>query len=330
MPRRALYMAMLRTALARQRWVVWLLRLGVMGSILVWLTRQLNLQELQRVAVNPALLPLMGMMVTGWLFMLLGGIKFWVLYQAITPVAFRPFIGYFFVATALGVFTPASLGDFSLAALLRHERVPAQESLAVIVVDRLLTVSIYAVVFLPLTLGMVLHTAQWWWVSTSFAAGGILLLALNGVPAVRQLVHRVLLQSPLAYLMSFLATTSTLIRRHPWYLLGNIGLTLLRCVMAGIVVQLALWAVGEWQPFLPVLYTTNTISLLNLLPISLAGLGVYEGGGVAILSHLGFDREHVFAALIYQRLYVMLYALLMLVLWRMLRRNTIAAGKGEA
>ena len=105
-------------------------------------------------------------------------------------------------------------------------------------------------------------------------------------------------------------------RSDPWHLLGNTILTLLRCVTAGVVVQLALWAAGEWQPFLPVLYTTNAIAVLNLLPVSFAGLGIYEGGGVVILSQLGFDRERVFTALVYQRLYIILYSLLILLLSR--------------
>ena len=57
---------------------------------------------------------------------------------------------------------------------------------------------------------------------------------------------------------------------------------------------------------------TNSISLLNLLPVSLAGLGVYEGGGVMLFSRLGFDPERVFAALIYQRVYIIIYSLVML------------------
>jgi uncharacterized membrane protein YbhN (UPF0104 family) len=97
------------------------------------------------------------MIVVAWLFVLLGGIKFWVLYRALTPVSFSSFIRYFVVATSLGTFTPASLGDFSLAALLRREHIAVRDSMSVLVLDRALTVSLYAAVFLPLTLGLLLH-----------------------------------------------------------------------------------------------------------------------------------------------------------------------------
>src|SRR5262249_32306462 len=118
---------------------------------------------------------------------------------------------------------------------------------------RVLTVSLYAAVFLPLTLGLLLHITYVWWVPVGLLVGSTFIVALNAATAVRHLVRCTLMHSRLAWLVGFLAATSTLLRQHPWHLLGNIVLTLLRCVMAGVVVQLALWAAGEWQPFLPVL-----------------------------------------------------------------------------
>jgi hypothetical protein len=84
------------------RWLQWVLRLLATTVIMLGLLTQLNVQELQQVIVAPALSPLLGMIVVAWLFVLLGGIKFWVLYRALTPVSFASFIRYFVVATSLG------------------------------------------------------------------------------------------------------------------------------------------------------------------------------------------------------------------------------------
>lgn len=300
------------------RWLGWLLQTLVTTFIIIWILTYLDLNELRQAAVTPAWLPLIGMAFAAWVFVLIGGAKFWVLFRALTPVPFLSFIGYFLVATALGTFTPATLGDFSLAAFLRREQIPVHQSMSVIVVDRVITIGIYGTVFLPLTFGLLLHMGQLWWAPVSFLVGGMLILILNRLPTVRKMINRFLKHLHLSFLSDFLSTTSDLLRLHPWHLLGNVGLTLLRCVVSGGVVQFALWAAGEWQPFLPVLYTTNSISLINLLPVSLAGLGVYEGGGVAILSQLGFDQERVFAGLMYQRFYIILYSLVMLILSRLL------------
>lgn len=312
---------------SQHRWLSWPLRLVVTAAVVVWLLRQIDVPTLQRVAVAPAVLPLLGMVMVAWVFVLLGGIKFWVLYRALTPVAFCPFLRDFIVATSLGAFTPASLGDFSLAALLRSRQVPVHTSMSVLVVDRVLTVSIYAAVFVPLTLGLLLRSAYVWLIPASFLAGGTLLLVLSANTALRHLGRRVLERVQLPFLVDFMATTSDLVWQYPWHLLGNIALTFVRCVTAGVVIQCALWAAGEWQPFLPVLYTTNTLSVLNLLPISFAGLGMYEGGGVVILSHLGFDQERVLAALVYQRIYIILYSLVIVLGARTMLTGMVTAKK---
>jgi hypothetical protein len=78
--------------LMQHRWLQWLLRLLATTVVMLWLLTQLDVQELQRVMVAPAVSPLLGMIVVAWLFVLLGGIKFWVLYRALTPVSFSSFI----------------------------------------------------------------------------------------------------------------------------------------------------------------------------------------------------------------------------------------------
>ncbi|RME49689.1 MAG: UPF0104 family protein [Caldilineae bacterium] len=306
-----------RRLLRHRRWQ-WGFRLLATAVFLVLILRAIDLDEFRRVAVAPDWLPLAGMVLSAWVFVLIGGLKFWVLFRALTPVSFRAFMGYFLVATALGTFTPATLGDFSLAALLRREGIPVHQSVSAMAVDRVVTVGMYAALFLPLTLGLLLGVVWVWWIPALVAGAGGLVLVLNGRPAVRRAVSTGLARLRLGILSDFLATTSDLLRKHPLHLLGNIALTLLRCVSAGVVVQFALWAAGEYQSFLPVLYTTNSISLINLLPISLAGLGAYEGGGVVLFTRLGFDGERVFAALMYQRIYILLYSLLMLALSRLL------------
>jgi len=298
----------------------WSLRLLVTVFLIGWILRSIDVEEFRRVALSPAWPPLVAMVLMAWVFVALGGMKFWVLFRALTPVSLRAFMGYFLVATALGSFTPATLGDFSLVVLLRREEIPLHQSLSIMVVDRVVTVSIYAALFLPLTLGLLLQSRLLWLIPVGFAIAGGLVLALNGHPGVRAVIARLLERLRLSAAADFLATTSHLLRRRPWHLLGNIGLTLLRCVSAGMVVQFALWAAGEYAPFLPVLYTTNSLSLINLLPISLAGLGAYEGGGVAIFGRLGLDEERVFAALVYQRVYIILYSLLILLFSRLLIR----------
>lgn len=297
----------------QRSWCHWGIRLVVTTGMLIWVLQQLNVQAFQSALLVPALLPLLAMVGAAWIFVLLGGLKFWVLSKALTPIPFVAFLRHFLVATAFGAFTPASLGDFSLAALLRRKQIPVHESLSVILVDRAVTMGMYALVFVPLTFGMLLHTVQLWWIPASVLGSALVLLAMHSMVDCRQIVRRLLTYCPWPCVGDCLVTTSTLVRQHPWYLAGNVGLTFLRCLVSGGVVLCALWATGEAPPWWPVLATTNTIAILNLLPVSLAGLGVYESGGVVLLGRMGIQQEYVFAALIYQRAYVLLSSLLILI-----------------
>ncbi|HLO30011.1 MAG TPA: lysylphosphatidylglycerol synthase transmembrane domain-containing protein [Anaerolineales bacterium] len=298
--------------IGKRRWLTWLLRAGVTGLVLLWVLSFIDFEQFKQITVSPAWMPLAGMVLFAWLFVFIGAVKFWYMFKAIAPVPFGRFIVHFLVATSIGTFTPASVGDFSLAAFLKHEQIPVHQSVSVILVDRVITVSIYGVIFLPLTLGLLLRTAQLWWVPSSFVAIGLLTLIANGNEKLRVQGQRLLEKLRWPFLTNFVMTTSDLLRAHPWTLIGNVALTLLRCLTAGLVVQCALYAAGEFRSFLPVVLATNSISLLNLLPVSLAGLGIYEGGGVMLFSRLGFDPERVLAALIYQRVYVIIYSLVML------------------
>ena len=310
--RRATGRGELSGLLARHRWLGWGVRLAGTLGMLAWLWTQLDLQALQGVVARPAVWPLLAMVGLAWLFVLLGGMKFWVLGKALTPLPWIVFLRHFLVATAFGTFTPASLGDFSLAALLRREQVPVHESLAVILLDRVVTMGMYGTIFVPLTFGLLLHTASLWWIPLGVLLSVVLLLLLNSLVAVRQMARCVLAYCPWPLLVACVATTSVLLRQHPWYLASNVGLTFLRCLVSGLVVLCALWAAGEHPPFFPVLAATNTIAILNLLPVSLAGLGVYESGGVALLGYMGLHQERVFVALAYQRVYVLLSSALIL------------------
>jgi uncharacterized membrane protein YbhN (UPF0104 family) len=74
-------------------------------------------------------------------------------------------------------------------------------------------------------------------------------------------------------------------------------------------VELALLGAGQPASLLPTTCISNTMSVIGLLPITLAGLGVYEGTGVVIFEQLGLNRERVFAGLVYQRAYIIVSSL---------------------
>lgn len=314
--------------LARNRWFNWAWRFAVTLIVAGWILARLELAEFTRVLIAPRWDALIAMVIVSLIFATLGGIKVWVLLRALAPVKLRVIVGYFLVATSFGAFTPASLGDFSIAAFLRHENVPAHQGLSVMLVDRVISISVYVLVFTPLTIGLLIHADQLWWFSLIFLVGAVIGLILNANKTVRRFVLTRLVRVYVPTIEDLARTFSDLWRFYPWHLFGNLGVTLARSVIAGLVVQLALLAAHEQSLFFAVVCATNFLTIVNLFPISLGGVGVYEGSGVILFEQIGFKGENVLAALLYQRAYIVLSSVLIILtswlytIWRTRRSAT--------
>ena len=293
----------LRT-LARNRWFNWAWRFIITLMIVGWIFLRIDFAQFARVVVAPQWIELIGMVGAGLVFAFMGGVKVWVLLRALAPIRLQTVVKYFFVSTSLGAFTPAALGDFSIAAFLRREKVPVHFGLSVMLIDRVISIAVYVLVFTPLTLALLLHTDQLWWLPASFFVIAMAGLLLNTLKPARQFVLARFIRVYFPAGEDFARTLSDLVRLYPLHLAGNVALTLGRAIFAGIVVQFALWAAHEQPSLSQVICATNFLSLVNVLPISLGGVGVYEGSGVLLFEQLGMDGEKVLAALFYQRAYI--------------------------
>ncbi len=291
-------------SLWRRRSVNLTARVSVLLAIVWWLAARLDVAQAARLlaAANP--LYILGMMAAALFFGCLGGLKIWTLLRALSRVSLWRTIPYFFVASSIGTFTPAALGDFSLAAFLQREQTPLHSGLAVVLIDRFITLSLYILLFLPLTLTLYLNHIAWLWIPVLYFCAGATALLLNLSARARAAVRTRLVTRYMPRAYDFLQTCSRLMRAHPLALLANVSVGIMRCVVAGLVVWLALSAVGVKAPFVGVVNVANALSVINLVPISFGGLGVYEGGGVVLFEALGLNALAVLAALLLQRAYV--------------------------
>jgi uncharacterized protein (TIRG00374 family) len=228
---------------------------------------------------------------------------------------------YYVVAAALGSFTPGAVGDFSMVGLLRREHIPVHQGLSAMLVDRAITLGLYGLVYLPIALVLVLATPEWLWVPAGLGAAAAIAVALNRSAPFRGTMTAWIIRPLVPSLEEFFRSCSDLLRFHPRALLANLGVTILRSLVSGVVIYMALWAAGADVGFLPTTVLTNSLSLLTYLPISISGIGIYEGGAVALFSRLGADSERVFAAFVFQRVYIIVSSLLMLAAGRLLLRR---------
>lgn len=296
----------------RRKWFGWSWRLGVSLAIFAWILSQLDLAHLVGTLVAPHWVGLIAMVCAGIIFLLLGGFKVWVLLRALRPVRLQSVMSHFMVATSIGSFTPAALGDFSIAGFLRKEGIPVHEGLSVMLIDRVIALTVYALVFTPLTLGMVTDLKRIWWVFAAIAGLIVCGFVLNSITPIRRMIRVHLFRDWLPRIEEFARAFSDLLRLYPLQLAGNVCITILRSIVAGIVVEFALVAVGEQSNLFTVICATNSLTIVNLLPISIGGFGTYEGSGVVLFRALGLNPNGILAALLYQRLYIWLSSFLIL------------------
>ncbi len=310
----------LLTYIHTHRALAFTLRALVTLAALAWVFARLDLAQFARAALTPDAKLLALMIVTALAIPLLGGAKVWALLTAFARVPLPKTIAYFWVATAIGAFTPAALGDFSIAAFLRRENVPLHHGLSVMLVDRVLSVLLYALVFTPLTLFFLLDTSVLWWLPVIALAAAVGALVLNHSARARRFIRARLIQGYAPIVEDFARAVSDLLRLHPFHLAANVALGVARALVSGVVVFFAIAAAGAPPPLIPVICASNALTLVNLLPISLGGAGVYEAGGVGLFGQMGMDSAQVFAGLVYQRAYIFASSLLILALASLVSR----------
>lgn len=291
-----------------RRYRRWVLRLLIVAGLVLLIGRQLNLQEFRAVVIAPRWSPLAVMVGVGLLYVLMGGLNIWIVLSAIAPIRFMRVLPYYLVASSVGTFTPAALGDFSLVGFLRREAVPTHQTLSAMLADRGVTLALNALVYVPLTASLVLSGQQLLWVPAVVGLGVATVLVLNLIAPVRRWLLQRLILRFLPQLEEFLRACSDLLRFHPTHLLANVGMTIIRSLVAGLIVVLALLAAGCWADLFDAVVLTNSLSLIS----SPGGAGVYEAGAAALFSQVGLPAARVLAAFVFIRVYRILFALLLL------------------
>jgi uncharacterized membrane protein YbhN (UPF0104 family) len=91
-------------------------------------------------------------------------------------------------------------------------------------------------------------------------------------------------------------------------LVANVVIGLGRSVISGFALAYAFMAANLEPPLFPMICITSSLSVITHIPISLGGLGVYEGIGLILFEAIGLAREQVLAGLLYQRVYIIIWA----------------------
>ncbi len=229
----------------------------------------------------------------------------WIALLAPVETGARPPLGtlvrIFFVSTFLGTFLPASVGGDAVRAWsLKRDGVPGAQSLASVLMDRLLGV-ISIVLCAAAGLALVpdlLHDRHVGWALAAATAGCIVAVAVVFSNRLDDAVRGWLGRAPRGRVLGafgrLLTALQTYRRHHALLLLvltASVGVQLLRIMQAWMLGR----SLGIDIPLVAYLVAIPAILLLMLLPITINGLGVSQWAFVFAFARFGVGRPPAFA-----------------------------------
>jgi len=293
-----------------QRLFSFIFRFAVSVVLLLWIFKSVDLGIFSEIVVSPSLLPIIAMIGVSVFYIFLGGLKLWVLFRGFSPISLWLFTGYFFLAGSVGSLAPAIFGDFTLVGLARQSLIPVHKSVSAILMDRFITVVIALFIFTPFTLIFALP------VKPLFIMLIMAILALLFGCLIWGFVRFApLLFDKFSVTKKLWESFSIYIKGDRSNLYANILISGFRGFVSGIALIFALMAANVSPPLFSTICITNSLSILTHIPVSLSGLGIYEGGGLVLLEAMGLNREQVLAGLFYQRVYIIIWSLVTAGIW---------------
>jgi uncharacterized membrane protein YbhN (UPF0104 family) len=280
-------------------------RLAVSIALLLWIFKSVDLGIFAEVVVSPKILPIIAMIGFSLFYVFLGGLKLWILFRDFSPISMRLFIGYFFLAGSIGSLAPAIFGDFTLIGLAKRSQIPVHKSISAILVDRFITLVIALFIFTPFTLIFVLPVKSTYVLAVTAISvalfGGLLCISVRFAP---------FLFGKFSATKRFWESFSIFFKGDRTSLYANIIVSGLRGIISGITLIFALMAANINPPLIPTICISNSLSIITHIPVSISGLGVFEGSGLLLFEAVGLNREQVLAGLLYHRMYIIIWAFL--------------------
>jgi uncharacterized membrane protein YbhN (UPF0104 family) len=239
-------------------------------------------------------------------FQLVGAINIWIIaiYMKRDSIGIKRIIPYCFVSNAIGAFTPVQAGELTLAPLLKKHGFNIGEGIAIVAIDKCITILVFGVVTL---IGLYLYipnllNRRIWFLGVTFI--GILfvmsIIARRiGITNIVKNVFKKWLLSIVNFFRSFLG----FIRSHPYVLCLNLIITIVRILLSASTIYIGMGVFGfDGAHYLDILWLTSISRMTTYLPISFNGLGVVEGSAVVLLSLVKISAEITICAFFINRL----------------------------
>lgn len=287
------------------------LRLAVALILMVVLVASIGLTRITRVLVSVDYFPGL-MVVTGLILLfLIGAYNVWLILNGLHPIPFLTFLRTYSYAWATSLITPGQAGDASMILFMRKHGVAVHVSSVAYLVDKLMTLMVFAIVGWY-GCAYLIPELKWIW----FVMFAGILVAL---PVILLLLR--LFASKIRFLLWLQQRVEMVFGdlyrlRAKWYLLlVNIAVTIIKWLAVSYVFWMAFRSFSttvDWPyiGFIPILST-----LVGYVPVSIAGIGTVEVTAVFLFAKVGISKPVVISVYILLRVFQFLIAGVLMLLF---------------
>jgi len=281
-----------------------LFRLAFALALLGYTLWRADPREVWDVCAHAALLPLLVATVLAMLDRAVMAYRWFVLLRPLEGRKLPPFwtiLRIFFVSTFVGTFLPASIGGDAVRAYsLSNHNVPIADSMASVVVDRMLGVlSVLLMALLGLALAHDLAASRAVVVALGITAAACVVAAiLIFSDTADRLAERIISRLPWVRVRELASSLFVAIRRYSTHhgalgnvLVGSIFVQVLRVIQAYYLGM----SIGMQQPLVTYFAFVPLILLIMFLPITANGIGTGQAAFLWLFSRVGTPRDEAFA-----------------------------------
>jgi len=295
------------------------LKIAVTLLLLYYLSRQIdfNLLQISLQSVNYFYLPLLVFVII--CFWIVNVMSLYFLLLPIGEMRFATFFKYQLKSIVLGSVTPMELGEATIFIFFKKNDFPLQQALSAFLLNKVIHV-----ILMFLTGFIFLYYIQY--ANTTYLLLTVVLMVATAIAVVqsplRILIREIIVKKYFDRYYNFFELVSDYVRKHAAYLLLNIAVNLVKVIVAGVIIWLnfRLFNININVFLLASIY--NMTRILSLIPVSISGLGIQEGGVALALSKFGFNYSIIVTAMFFLRLLAISMALVFL-LYTFLKRTIL-------
>jgi glycosyltransferase 2 family protein len=226
-----------------------------------------------------------------------GALNIYLLLSATSiSVSFKTWWKYYAKSWALGLITPAKVGEFSLVYFLRKKQVKIGSSVALILIDKIITFFLMIIIAL---FSSQLFSNQFnitYLLFSAFSLFLVLALFITNKTLKNYVIKKLNYRIITSFITKIKGYSQTIIEvfQNKRFITANFGLTLFRYFIGVYVIHLAFFLIGNPVNYWHIFIIQSLVILISSVPITNAGLGLKEGTAVFLFSLVGVPTSITF------------------------------------